>query len=143
MSIDTYEILTRYFHFLGIMLLSSILIFQHLILKYNLQKEIMKKLTFTNYMLLTGFIVVFISGVILWIYLGKPYDFYSKNWIFHLKGSLVALLFTLFIINSTKLKTLIGVKNITKILNIQLTLLLFIILSAVLMAKGIGYYGFK
>ncbi|MGE4457119.1 MAG: DUF2214 family protein [Arcobacteraceae bacterium] len=136
-----YEIIIRYFHFTGIIFLSSILVFEHLFLKYSFSKDNLTKLISLNNILLISFFIVIASGLFLWIYVGKPYEFYSQNWIFHIKGSLVVLLFILFIANSIKLKKSNQIKTIVKILNMQLVLLLFIILCAVFMAKGIGYYG--
>ncbi len=89
------------------------------------------------------------AGLTLWLSnIGKPAEFYSRNWIFHTKISLFLLVGilsiypTVFFIKQRKGAPEESVnvpKSVFTLLRLELTLLVIIPLLAGLMARGVGY----
>jgi putative membrane protein len=89
---------------------------------------------------------VAISGVLLWMSVGKPKEFYSTNPIFHTKLALFVLvavlsvLPTIFFLKHRKTSQMeIALPSyVITIKRLELVILIFIPLCAVMMARGIG-----
>jgi putative membrane protein len=91
------------------------------------------------------------AGLTLWLGgVGKPSEFYSKNWIFHTKITcflivgLLSIYPTIFFIRNSKGDPHEAVeipRSIFVMLRFELLLLFIIPLLAGLMARGIGFFG--
>lgn len=91
------------------------------------------------------------AGLTLWLGgVGKPAEFYSKNWIFHIKITLFAVIGilsvypTIFFIKNRKghHEDVVSIPgSIFWMLRFELLLLFIIPLLAGLMAKGVGFFG--
>jgi len=91
------------------------------------------------------------AGLTLWLgSIGKPAVFYSKNWIFHIKLTMFAIIGilsiypTLFFIKHRKghHEDVVSIPGkIFWMLRFELLLLFIIPLLAGLMAKGVGFFG--
>lgn len=140
------ELLIRYMHFTGIIILSSMLIAENLMLTRNLNKAAIKKLAIIDGIYGMGAIITLIAGLLLWFWVGKPGSFYSSNPIFHAKLGLFVFIAVLSIV-----PTIFFLKNIKSaqdsivvpgyiifITRLEVFLLFVLPLLAVLMARGYG-----
>ena len=84
-------ILIRYLHFIAIFGVISTVVSQHLLLKDELTRREIKRISRIDAIYGISAILVVVAGLAMWFWVGKPAEYYSRNWIFHLK-------FTLFII---------------------------------------------
>ena len=146
------ESLIRYVHFLGIFAIVGSLTMEHLLLKPQMTRAEIRRLSVIDAIYGLGAIIVVAAGLILWFGgVGKAAMFYSKNFVFHTKITLVFLMGmlsiypTVFFIRNRKgaaPEELVDIPGrIIMLVRIQLFLLLLIPLCAVLMARGIGYFG--
>lgn len=145
------EILFRYLHFISLFIMISAVVSEHLLLKKQLTRREILRLSIIDAAYGVSALVVVGVGLTLWFGVGKPAEFYSKNWIFHLKVGLfivVAVLSiypTIFFLRHRKgsdMNELVDVPaRLVWLLRLELLLLLFIPLCATLMAKGVGYFG--
>ena len=145
------EILIRYLHFIGIFFVFGALTVQHLLLKEKMTRSEIKRMATIDGLYGLSIIIVIAMGLLQWFWVGKPAEFYSKNWIFHLKFTLVIIMSllsivpTLFFIKNrkgTNMAELIDLPNSIKwYIRLELFCLVLIPLCAVLMARGIGYFG--
>lgn len=147
----TLEILIRYFHFITIIGMFSAIVVEHLLLKDTMTVRELKRMATIDgiYGLLAILLVA--AGLTLWFGVGKPAEFYTKNWIFHTKVTVViivallSIIPTVFFLKNRKgedLEQAVAVpKRIKMIIRLELLLLLIVPLLATLMAKGIGYFG--
>lgn len=147
----TTEIFLRYLHFISIFAIVGTLVSEHLLLKKELTRAEIKRLSRVDAVYGVAALTLLGAGLTLWLSgAGKPTAFYSKNWIFHTKITcflLVGLLSiypTVFFIKNGKgdqSERIAIPKKLLMMLRLELTLLLIIPLLAGLMAKGIGYFG--
>lgn len=96
-------------------------------------------------------VVLLAAGLTLWLgSFGKPAEFYSKNWIFHLKLALflgiglLSIYPTVFFLKNRKGNPEEVVTVPSKIfwmLRLEIVLLFIIPLLAGLMARSVGYFG--
>ena len=142
------EILIRYCHFLGIIVLAGTLVAKHMFLVGQLSLVQMNKVVKIDRVYGIAALVVLTAGLILWFGIGKPAEFYTKNWVFHLKITLFIVMALLSIyptiyINKasrTKEESFNVPKKVNYIVRAELMCLVLIPLSAVFMAKGYGLY---
>ena len=147
----TPEIILRYLHFISIFAIVSTLVSEHLLLKKELSRAEITRLSRIDAVYGIAALTLLIVGLTLWLGgFGKPTVYYSKNWIFHTKITLfivVGLLSiypTVFFIKKRKGNPDERVeipKSIFWMLRIELLLLFIIPLLAGLMAHGIGFFG--
>jgi putative membrane protein len=140
------EATIRIIHFTGIFFLTSMLVWENVLIAKNVSAVILRKLALIDglYGLAAG--VVAISGAYLWLAAAKPSEFYTSNPIFHLKLSLfvvialISIFPTIFFLKHRKINQdkLALPKHVMIIKRIELALLIFIPICAVLMARGIG-----
>jgi len=141
-----YEILVRYLHFFGIIVLSASLVTEHVLLSVDTSDKKFKRLAAIDSIFGLSAVIVLVAGLLLWFVLGKPSEFYTHNWIFHTKLTLFAVIGCLsvfptifFIRNRNSLVEAVVVpRSIVMIVRTELTLLLFIPLCATFMAHGFG-----
>lgn len=139
------ELVIRYVHFLGILALSATLVAEKILLQPRLNEAQARKLFKIDAGYGISAVIVLISGLTLWLLVGKPAAFYYKNWIFLTKigvfaaVGLLSIVPTRFFAKSRKLTgEIIVPASIDIVLHLQLVLLAVIPLLAVLMARGVG-----
>ncbi len=140
------DIIVRYFHFLGIIVLSGLLTAEHLLLKPQIDTITLKRIVIIDRFCGFFAMLIFISGLTLWLWVGKPSEFYNTNWVLHLKVSLFVLAALLSIYPTQFLikhkKTSIDIIAVPKIviwcIRFELLILIIIPVLAVSMAVGIG-----
>jgi len=147
----TTEIILRYIHFISIFAIVSSLVAEHLLLKKDLSRAEIGRLSRIDAVYGIAALTLLCAGLTLWLgSFGKPSIYYSKNWIFHTKITLfitVGLLSiypTIFFIKNRKgnpdEKVAIP-SSIFWMLRFELLLLFIIPLLAGLMAHGVGFFG--
>ncbi len=147
----TLEIILRYVHFVSIFAIAGSLASEHLILKKELTRAEIGRLSRIDAVYGIAAVTLLIAGLTLWLgSVGKPAVYYTKNWVFHTKLTLflmVGLLSiypTIFFIQNRKgnSEEIVAVPKIIFImLRMELLLLLIIPLLAGLMSRGIGFFG--
>lgn len=143
---DIAELLIRYSHFLGIILLAAGLMVEQFLIGQEVSAEVIRKLA--NADALCGFsvLLILISGPLLWFEFGKPASFYSGSWVFHLKLTLVLVIILMAVIpaiffarNRNTGQTSIQIPMLViRLVRLEMLLLLFVPLLAVFMARGYG-----
>jgi len=142
------EIILRYLHFISIFAIVGALVSEHLLLKKELTRAELGRLSKIDAVYGIAALTLLGVGLTLWLGgVGKPTEFYSKNWIFHTKITLFVIIGllsiypTIFFITKRKgspeEKVAIP-KAIFWMLRFELLLLFIIPLLAGLMAKGKG-----
>ncbi|WNO09201.1 DUF2214 family protein [Teredinibacter sp. KSP-S5-2] len=140
------EIIVRYFHLFGIIVLGSLMTAEHVLAKAQVSRQDFKRLAMIDMAYGICALVVFASGMTLWLGVGKPASFYSQNWIMHLKVTLffvIALLSvypTVFFIKNRKTESeeITLPKKIVWCIRGELTLLVIMPLLGVLLGRGVG-----
>lgn len=145
------EILLRYLHFISIFAIVGSLVSEHLLLKKELTRKEIKRIALIDGVYGMAALTLLAVGLTLWLGgFGKPSEFYTHNFVFHIKITLFATIGilsiypTVFFIKNRKGREeeLVTVpKSIFMLLRLELLLLFTIPLLAGLMAKGIGYFG--
>ena len=141
-----HEVIVRYLHFLGIIILSATLVSEHILLSIDTSAQKFRRLAAIDAVFGLSALTVLSAGLLLWFVVGKPSEFYTHNWIFHIKLSLFAVIGCLsvfptifFIRNRNSVSSEVVVpKSIVMIVRAELVLLLFIPLCATFMARGYG-----
>lgn len=145
----TLEIILRYLHFTSIFVIVSTLVVEHLLLQKEMPRSSVARLARIDAIYGLAALTLLGAGLTLWFSgVGKPTEFYSKNWIFHTKITLFALVGilsiypTVFFLKNRKgnPEEMVSIpKIIFWMLRFELLLLLIIPLLAGLMAKGVGH----
>ena len=113
------ETLVRYIHFASIMLVTSSLVVEHILLAAQVSITKMRKIALLDAVYGISAITTLLAGLTLWFWVGKPADFYSSNPVFQAKVavfvliSLLSIYPTLFFIKSrtTGLDSIMVPKN--------------------------------
>ena len=147
----TPEIILRYLHFISIFAIVGSLVSEHLLLKKELTRNEIKRLATIDGVYGMAALILLAVGLTLWLGgYGKPSEFYTMNFIFHIKITLFATIGilsiypTVFFIKNRKgnPEELVQIpKTIYMLLRLELLLLFIIPLLAGLMAKGVGHFG--
>lgn len=147
----TLELFLRYLHFVSIFAIVGTLVSEHLLLKPQLTRAEITRLSRIDAVYGIAALILLTVGLTLWLSgIGKPSEWYTKNWIFHTKLTcflLVGLLSiypTVFFIKNRKgdANQLVSIpKSIYMMIRLELTLLFIIPLLAGLMSRGVGYFG--
>ncbi|NOT75771.1 MAG: DUF2214 family protein [Cyclobacteriaceae bacterium] len=147
----TLEITLRYIHFISIFAIVGSLVSEHLLLKKTLTRSEIGRIAKIDAVYGIAAVTLLTAGLILWLGgVGKPTYFYSKNWIFHTKITLFAIIGllsiwpTVFFLKNRKgdMNEIVPVPvSVVMMLRIELMLLFIIPLLAGLMAHGVGYFG--
>lgn len=147
----TLEIFLRYLHFISIFAIVGSLVSEHLLLKKSMTRAELVRLARIDAIYGMAAVTLLAAGLTLWLGgVGKPTEFYSKNWIFHIKITLFAVIGilsvypTIFFIKNRKghHEDVVSIPDsIFWMLRFELLLLFIIPLLAGLMAKGVGFFG--
>ena len=140
------EVLIRYVHFLAILILTAALVGQHLVIAKEVASSAFKKLAVLNTLYIVAAILSLAAGLLLWLVVGKPTEFYSANFLFHIKLTLFLVIVLLSIRPSiyfyrtkkTLTESTVLPRYIIISLRVQLTLLIILPLLASLVARGVG-----
>jgi putative membrane protein len=147
----TTEIALRYLHFVSIFAIVGTLTSEHLLLRKSLTRAEIGRIARIDAVYGIAALTLLTVGLTLWFgNVGKPSVIYSKNWIFHTKITLFALIGilsvhpTVFFIRKRKgsADEVIAIpKSVFWMLRLELLLLAIIPLLAGLMARGVGFFG--
>lgn len=142
------ETTLRYLHFLSILTIAATVLGEYLLLKPVMTRKEIGRLSKIDAFYGLAALVLLGAGLTLWFGgISKPTFYYSKNWIFHLKVGLFALVGilsiypTVFFIKQRKgdaAETITIPSKLIWMIRLELILLLIIPLLATLMARGIG-----
>lgn len=142
------EIVLRYIHFISIFAIVGTLVSEHLLLKKQLTRAEIGRLARIDAVYGIAALTLIAAGLTLWLGgVGKPAEWYTRNWIFHTKLTcfltvgLLSIYPTIFFIKNRKgnpdeVVPIPG--RLFMMLRLELFLLFVIPLLAGLMAKGIG-----
>lgn len=147
----TTEIFLRYIHFVSIFAIVGSLTAEHMLLKKTLTRSEIGKLARIDAVYGIAALTLLTAGLTLWLGgYGKPAVYYSKNWVFHTKITLFAIVGILSIYptvfflknrNGNPAEEITIPKSVFMMLRLELLLLVIIPLLAGLMAHGIGFFG--
>ena len=140
------EIIVRYIHFIGIILLSSSLVSEHLLIRPSLDKASFKRLAIIDSIYGLSAVITLVAGLLLWFAVGKPASFYTSNPVFHIKMTLfivigiISIFPTLFFRKNRKSidNEIAMPKYIVLLIRIQLTGLIIMPLLGVFVGRGVG-----
>ena len=140
------EIIIRSLHFIGIMMLYSALFAEHLLIRKEMELAQFKKLAVLDAIFGLSALLMLGTGFMLWFYVGNMPEFYTSNWVFHIKLSLfvfvalISLLPTIFFLRNRKSEqaTVLVSGKIIGFIRAELVILLCIPVVAASMAKGFG-----
>jgi putative membrane protein len=140
-------IITKYAHFLGILLLFSSCLLEYQRIKPILTRAEVKRLIHVDIVFGLSALLVLMSGLAMALWLAKPLDYYLNNWIFHFKYSLFIIIGlisaypTVFFFRNRRgndadaIDLPSGVKTVIKL---ELTGILCLPLLGILIAAGFG-----
>lgn len=146
LELSVEEVIVRYLHFMGIIVLAATIFAEHLLIKAEMSSVEIRKIAIIDAVFGFAAIVVLIAGLSLWLWIGKPAAFYAGNVLFHIKITafmvlgLLSLYPTMFFVRhrKTTAASIVIPKVIIHLIRAELALLLVIPLLAVLMARGYG-----
>ena len=140
-------VLVKYVHFIGIMCVMASLVAEHLLVTRENTPARLQRLFVINVIYVASLGLVLLSGLLMWFQVGpKPVEYYSSNWLFHLKLTcfvLIALLGihpTIFFSKNRRSDedAITMPKSVIMVIRMELLLLLILPLLAVLMTRGYG-----
>lgn len=146
----TLEIFVRYLHFISIFTIVGSLVSEHLLLKKEMSRTEIARVAKIDAVYGIAALTLLMAGLTLWFgEVGKPSVYYSKNWIFHLKITLFALVGiasiypTIFFLKNrgTADERVTIPRLIFWLIRIELLFLFIIPLLAGLMSRGVGFFG--
>ena len=141
-----YYELVRLLHFAAIFTFAGALVIENMAIKPQITGEDARNLVKVDAVYGISALFVLTSGLTLWLWVGKPSEFYSSNPIFHAKLGLFTLMVlcaiapTIFFNKHSKSEEeVIEVALLLRVLlKFQLVLLVLIPVLALLMARGTG-----
>ena len=141
-----YYELFRLSHFVAIFFFAGALVVENMAIKPQISGEDARNLAKVDAVCGISALLVFGIGLTLWLWVGKPAEFYSSNPIFHVKLGLFLLMIlcaiapaAFFLKHRKSYEEIIAVPSYLRLLiKFELVLLLIIPVLALLMARGIG-----
>lgn len=141
------EISFKYVHFASIFAIIGAVVSEHLLLKREMSRREIKKLSQIDAVYGLAAILLLIAGFTLWFGVGKPAVYYSSNWVFLLKlglftvVGLLSIYPTIFFRKQGKgdLDEVVVIPSSVKLMiRLEIALLFIIPFLASMMAKGLG-----
>lgn len=141
------DVLVRYFHFLSIILLCGSLMLENALLRKEMPRSEIGRLALVDMLFGMSAVTVLMAGFLLWFRYGKGAGFYAHNPVFYAKLALFLIVGLLSIVPTVYFakqrkgdpQERVSIPaRIGAIVKVELAIVLFIPLLAVLMAKGIG-----
>lgn len=145
----TAEIFFRYVHFISLFIAVSALVTEYLLLKPQLIRQELQRIYRVDSIYGLSAVLFVAAGMMLWFVVGKPAEFYSKNWIFYVKiilavtAGLLSIIPTIFFFKERKGDPNELVNAPAKLkwyIRLQLLIMFIVPLLATLMAKGVGSF---
>ena len=141
-----YYELVRLMHFVAIFIFAGALVIENMAIKPQITGEDARNLAKVDAVCGISALFVLLFGLTLWLWVGKPSEFYSSNPIFHAKLGLFTLMVVFAIAptifynkHSKSEEEVIEVPQLLRLLlRFQLILLVVIPVMALLIARGIG-----
>lgn len=143
-------VLSRYLHFIAVFAIVGAIVAEQFMISKSMTRKQIKTIAIVDGIYGLGAILVLVGGLLLWFWVGKPADFYTKNWLFHTKLTLFVVLGilsaypTIFFLKNRKgddLLTEIKVPAFVFVcLRLELILLIIIPVVATMMSLGIGSF---
>ena len=143
-------IITRYLHFIAVFAIVGAIIAEQFLVSNKMSRYEIKRISKIDGIYGLGAILVLVAGLLLWFAVGKPAQFYSRNWIFHTKLTMFVVLGllsiypTIFFLKNRKgddLDTEITVpKAVIVLLRLELILIIIMPILATYMSLGIGTF---
>ena len=142
-------VLFRSLHLLAALVFAGALIIENMAIKPVINREDAHNLARVDGICGMAALVIIACGLALWLWVGKPADFYNTNPVFHLKLGLLAILITsavypalfFFRHRQTEQEQISVPKAVQLLLRFEIILLLIIPMLAWAMARGIGIPG--
>ncbi len=143
----TIELFIRYLHFVSILTVAGSLVSEHMLLSKELSRKAIKKIATLDAIYGIASIAILITGLSMWLWIGKGADFYSKNPLLHIKVTLFVIIGllsikpTMFFLKNRKGEQdeIVSIpKNIFMFIRIEILILFLIPILSVLIAKGIA-----
>ncbi|MEO0556410.1 MAG: DUF2214 family protein [Bacteroidota bacterium] len=140
-------VLTRYIHFIGILIVFGMVLSELVLVQKELKRSVIKRMFVFDGIYGAFSLVVVGAGLYLWLGIGKSAEFYTSNPLMHAKVGLFILVGvlslwpTVFYFKNRKgrIDEVVKVPSyIKRIIQIELGLLIIIPLLATLMAQGVG-----
>lgn len=140
------DILIRYLHLFAVVILAGSVIIENMAISKTVTKEDIRQLVKVDAAYGISAAIVLACGLALWLWVGKPSEFYNSNPIFHAKIALFVLVGllsiypTVFFIRqrNTESASIAVPNSVIRALRVELILLAIIPLLAFLMARGLG-----
>ncbi|MFN4299917.1 MAG: DUF2214 family protein [Thermaurantimonas sp.] len=146
----TLEIAARYLHFISIFAIVASLSIEAFSVKPAMTRAEIGRISRIDGIYGIAALTLLVAGFTLWFWVGKPAEYYSKNYLFHTKlalfttAGILSAWPTVFFLKKRKGNPediVIVPRHIRRIIALQLILIACIPLLAGLMAKGIGFFG--
>ena len=142
-------VLFRYLHLIPALIFAGALIIENMAIKPVITREDAHNLARVDAVCGMAALIIFGFGLSLWLWVGKPADFYSSNPVFHTKLGLFVLLIVcaiypaLFFVRHrhTEQETIMVPVGLRLLLRLELALLFIIPFLAWAMSRGIGLPG--
>ena len=143
----TDDLFIRYLHFVSIFVLVASVLGQHFILRGTITRALVGKAQKLDIAYAISVVVVLGTGLLQWLVVGKPADFYSSNPVFHSKLTLFLVIGLVSIYPSVFLgknrkgdpdEVITIPRGIIWSVRAELLLLFLMPLLATLMARGFG-----
>jgi putative membrane protein len=139
-------ILFRYLHFIAIAVLAGALVIENLAISRSITGEDARNLARVDAVYGASAVFVFLFGLTLWLWTGKPAAFYNANPLFHWKLGLFVLIAilsiypTVFLVGhrASQRATIEVPPPVIWLMRAELCLLVVLPVLAVLMARGVG-----
>lgn len=143
-------VITRYLHFIAVFAIVGAIIAEQFLVSKSMTRKEIKQVSKIDMIYGIGALLVLIAGFLLWFAVGKPAQYYSRNWLFHTKLSMFIILGLLSIYPSIFfLKNRKGVDLDTKIevpltiiLLLRIELLIIIVMPILATYLSLGYGAF-
>lgn len=143
-------ILTRYLHFIAVFAIVGALVSEQFLVSKTMSRKEIKLISKVDIINIAGIILALVGGLILWFWVGKPAEYYTKNWIFHTKLTLFIGLIVLSVYptiffwknkNGEDLNASIHVPKVVMIcMRLEIILLIVLPILATLMSVGVGSF---
>jgi len=140
-------VIAHYLHFLGFALLFAFLAVELTLFKPTMTAESARKLARIDIMYGLSALLVLVTGLLKMMSFGKGPEYYGHNFIFHIKLTLVVVIFLLSVFPTFRFikardgDPIVFPPVIGVLLKVQMAMLVAVPLLGVLMARGYGYTG--
>jgi len=143
-------VIVRYLHFIAVFAIVGAIFAEQFLVSKNMSRKEIKQISKIDAIYGFGVLLVLFAGLILWFTVGKPAQYYSRNWIFHAKLTMFVVLGllsiypTVFFMKNRKgsdLDTQISVPG-SVILLLRIEILIIIIMPILATYMSLGYGAF-